>query len=335
MELYDHYIGLDWAQQNMAIARMTKSSNEAQVLDVRSDIGMLQEYLINLKGRKILTFEESNPAQWLFTELRPFVDEIIVCDPYRNHLMKEGAKNDRIDAKKLVHLLKSEHIKPVFHRSDEFIKIRKLISGYEDLVKLGVQQKNQRKAMFRACGKSAKKEVKLDSYFEQFVLEGLDQGILRYEEQKKKYEAELKKLVKENKMIANLQSIPGLGPVNSALIAAMVVDPARFDCKQKFWSYCGLIRHQKMSGGRSYGQRSPRCSRRMRTAFKTAAMSCIANSNEKNPFFEYYQKLIIEKRYPEHQARHAVARRIATLALGVMKTGTKFKEKDLFEKKMT
>ena len=200
---YDHYIGLDWAQQNMAIARMTKHSNDVQTIDVRTDIEDLKLYLEKLKGTKVLTFEETNPAQWLFTELKPCVDEIVVCDPYRNHLLKEGGKSDRVDAKKLVQLLRAGLLKPVFHCTDEFIKIRKLISGYEDLVRLGVAQKNQRSAMFRACGKSPKGET-LDSPYEQFVLDGLDQGIQNYESLKKKYEIELKKLCRENKIIKNL-----------------------------------------------------------------------------------------------------------------------------------
>ena len=41
-------------------------------------------------------------------------------------------------------------------------------------------------------------------------------------------------------------------------------------------------------------------------------------------FGELYRYLIEEKKYPDHQARHAVSRRIATIALGVLKSGEKF-----------
>lgn len=329
---YDHYIGLDWAQQNMAIARMTKHSNEIHSIDVRTDLEDLKVYLEQLKGTKVLTFEESNPAQWLFTELKPFVDEILVCDPYRNHLLKEGGKSDRVDAKKLVHLLKAGLLKPVFHCTDEFINTRKLISGYEDLIKMGVRQKNQRKALYRAEGKRVGKGV-LAEPNSKFVLEGLNSGIAFYEEQKEKYLKELKRATVKNKMIENLQTIPGLGPVGSILIATAVIEPARFKKKQHFWSYCGLIRHDRVSGGRSYGKKSPRCSRRLKAVFKTAAVTCIANASEKNPLYVYYRDLIIEKKYPEYQARHALAQRIATLAYGVMKSNEKLNAKDLFAKK--
>lgn len=43
--IYDHYIAIDWAAINMAIARMTKKSNKIAVIDVPSDIIGLQIYL--------------------------------------------------------------------------------------------------------------------------------------------------------------------------------------------------------------------------------------------------------------------------------------------------
>jgi hypothetical protein len=36
--MYDHYIAVDWAQSNMAIARMTKESSAIKVVNVPSSI---------------------------------------------------------------------------------------------------------------------------------------------------------------------------------------------------------------------------------------------------------------------------------------------------------
>ncbi len=111
--MYDHYVAVDGSQNTMAIARMTGAANKIAVTEVPTNIKNLQIYLSQLKGKKILTVEESTPSQWLYTELRSCVDEMIVCDPYRNHLLSEGAKNDRIDASKLVQLLRGGLLKPV------------------------------------------------------------------------------------------------------------------------------------------------------------------------------------------------------------------------------
>ncbi len=72
----DHYIAIDWSIRNMAIARITKGSNKITVVDVPADIGELKLYLKQLKGKTILTFEETTPAHWLYTELNGCVDRI-------------------------------------------------------------------------------------------------------------------------------------------------------------------------------------------------------------------------------------------------------------------
>ena len=168
---YDHYIALDWSKKNMAIARMTKKSNKITVVDVPADAEELKVYLSNLKGKKILAIEETTSTQWLYTELVDFVDKLFVCDPYRNRLLSEGPKTDKIDATKLVQLLKASLMKEVYHTGHEFVHLRKLVSGYNDLVKAGVRWKNQRHALIRSSGKDSKNEIRLDNHLEQFVLE--------------------------------------------------------------------------------------------------------------------------------------------------------------------
>jgi len=63
--------------------------------------------------------------------LKDCVEKLVICDPYRNKLLSEGAKTDKIDAEKLVKLLKADLLKEVFHSGDKFIKLRKIVSGYE------------------------------------------------------------------------------------------------------------------------------------------------------------------------------------------------------------
>jgi hypothetical protein len=43
-----------------------------------------------------------------------------------------------------------------------------------------------------------------------------------------------------------------------------------------------------------------------------------------NNFNKYYGFLLTQKHYSEHNARHAVARKIATIAWAVMKSGRPF-----------
>lgn len=319
--MFDHYIAVDWSQKTMAIARMTKQVNKVQVREVPANVKELKVYLSALKGKKILAIEESNPSQWLYTELRGEVDELIVCDPYRNHLLKEGAKNDRIDAEKLCRLLKSGLLKPVFHSGDEFIYLRKLVSGYMDVEKAGVRLKNQREAIFRSNG--GRDEDSISHRNDKFVIEGIERGIAAYEAEKARYESEFEKISKKYQSVNLLMSLPGIKEINSVKIAATVVDPRRFPSAGHFLAYCGLIRLENMSGGRSYGWRKPRYSRLLKGVFQNAALTAI--TNEKKPAMrDYYNYLLTEKKQPESVAKNAVARRLAILSLGVLKQGKQF-----------
>lgn len=321
--IYDHYIAIDWSIKNMAIARMTKKSNKITTIDVPSDIVDLHAYLKNLKGTKMLAIEETTTSQWLYAELKDYVNRIVICDPNRNKLLNEGPKTDKIDATKLVRLLKAGLIKEVYHSTDKFLYLRRIVSGYEDLVKAGVRVKNQRYALLRACGKKGneKRGVRVGSQGEQFVLGCLDRQIEAYEEEKEGYEKEFERLARKYPEIKNQKSLPGIGVINAVKIVARVVSPYRFADKGHYLSYTGLIKLEKVSGGRSYGRKNPRYSRQLKSVYKSGILAAIGGNN---PINDYYEYLIQEKSYPEHNARHKACRRLAILSLGVFKSGKRY-----------
>lgn len=318
---FDHYIALDWSKKNMAIARMTKKSNKITVIDIPANVEELKVYLSNLKGEKILVIEESTATQWLYTELVDSVEKLFVCDPYRNRLLSEGPKTDKIDATKLVQLLRSGLMKEVYHTGHEFVHLRKLVSGYDDLVKAGVRWKNQRHALIRSLGKDSKSEVRLDNHLEQFVLEKVEKQIKKYEKDKEQYEQLFKKLGRKYKEIRNQESLSGIGWINGTRIVARVISPHRFSEKGNYLSYCGLIKLEKISGGKSYGKKQSRYSRELKYIYITAAQAAIGGNNDFNDYYEYLQK---EKGYSDKEARNAISRRIAVLSWGVLKSGKKY-----------
>lgn len=322
--IYDHYIAIDWSIKNMAIARMTGKSNKISVIDVPANVKELQIYLKNLKGTKMMTIEETTTSQWLYTELKDLVDKIIICDPCRNRLLSEGPKTDKIDAMKLVQLLRSNMLKEVYHSGDRFWDLRKLVSGYEDLVKAGVRLKNQRYSLLRACGltgEEKKGKLKLESSSDRLVLESLERQIENYEKEKQGYENEFKRLVKKHPEIQNQKSIPGIGVIGAVRIVARIVSPHRFTDLGHFLSYAGLVKLEKTSGMVVYGRKNSRYCREMKSVYKIGAMAAIGGNNELNSCYEY---LMREKGYESYNARHKVSRRLATLSYGVFKSGEKY-----------
>ena len=127
-------------------------------------------------------------------------------------------------------------------------------------------------------------------------------------------------------MLHDLKVIPGIGTIGAMKIGAIAVDAKRFKHKNKFLSYCGLVKLKRESGGKVYGSKSSRCNRQLKTVFKTAALATIRGTGI---FAKLYEHLIVEQRYPDHKARHAVARKIATAVFGSMYSGKKFEPKKI------
>ena len=91
---YDHYLSLDWSLKIMAIAHMSQREQTPRVFERPASLKELKAYLGSLKGRVILTFEESGFAHWLYLELLDEVHRILICDPFKNKLLQHGPKTD-------------------------------------------------------------------------------------------------------------------------------------------------------------------------------------------------------------------------------------------------
>ena len=309
---YDHYVALDWSMLSMAIGHLRPRDAAPQVWERPTHLVALKEYLQSLKGTTVLTFEETTTAHWLFVELRDCVHRIIICNPYKNRLLSDGPKTDKIDAGKLVTLLRAGLLTEVFHSDDQLYDLRLLVSAYTDLVRAGVRLQNQRSALERGHSES--------STHAPFILEHLDKAIALYSESKEAYVRKFHGCARRIAQIRGLLPVHGVGIISAVTIVAVVVDAHRFAHDGKYHSYCGLIKHQKISGGRLYGKRKPQYSHTLKAVYKIAALAAIQGDN---PIREYYESLLA-KGFTDYNARHQVARYLATVTYGVLKTGTPY-----------
>ena len=322
LEGYDQYLAIDWSQDGFSLARLTSKSRTPKWFTGIAKVEIVKDYLKTIRGKKILTIEETTSTHWLYVELKEYVDKIVVCDPYRNKLLNEGAKNDDIDAGKLCMLLRGGFLKEVYHSLDGSYTIRKLLSAYEDLVKAGVRVKNQKSALYRALGLHHKKEKLTTEDKILLIIESQQNSAIKYyEEEKAKYKKEFEKIRRRIPVIENMCKISGLDTITAVTIYGIVIDAKRFPNKNKYWGYCGLAKHDKTSGKRNYGKRQIRSSRKLKSVYKIAALAAIGG---KNDISEYYKELI-DKGYSEDKARHAVARYIAKVTYGMMKHGTSYR----------
>jgi hypothetical protein len=69
----------------------------------------LLQFLQGLREELHVTLEEGTWAAWLYDVLKRHVYEVVVCNPRRNALLKEGSKSGKVDAPKWVALPTSSH----------------------------------------------------------------------------------------------------------------------------------------------------------------------------------------------------------------------------------
>jgi transposase len=146
------------------------------------------------------------------------------------------------------------------------------------------------------------------------------------EETRQRYLKEIRKYAKGFKELLLLKTIPGIGELHSARIVSQVVDPRRFPNKHKYFSYCGLVRHQKESGGRDYGSKKIWGNRVLKCVYKMAARSALRTKD--NSFSRYYEHLR-SKGMSDQNATNAVCRKIAAISLSLWKNNKKYEDKIL------
>ena len=126
----EKYIGLDVHQATISVA--VRDSKDKLVMEsiLETKASTILEFFAGLRGTLSVTFEEGTWAAWLYDLLKPHVARVVVCNPRKNALLKHGNKNDRIDARKLAHLLRLNDLEPVYHGQTGVRTLRELARSY-------------------------------------------------------------------------------------------------------------------------------------------------------------------------------------------------------------
>ena len=334
-----HYIGLDAHSTTCTFAVVDSKGKLTARQKIMTSEKNLVSFIKGVKGEKYLTVEESTISQWIHLTLHDKVNKLIVCNPvYLTR--KKGAKTDFKDTLHLAQELRTDHLEEVYHDSSEWMEIRIFVSGYQDIISEIICSKNRLKAVFRYEGlktnesgfyKNKEKCEELTNPSTKFVAEELFDLVDFLEKKKKKYQDVFEK--KKNAAIKNLMTIPGISIIRATTIAAIVCQPDRFLNKHYFWGYCMLARHIETSDGRIYGNKRIHGRKELKAVFFGAAESALRTDT----FLRHYYDALRKKRLSHIDARVALARKIASIALSCLKNNTIYNDKheECLQKKKT
>src|ERR1035441_9107339 len=146
----EKYIGMDVHQATISVAVMDASGKLIMECLLETKAATIVEFIQGLQGTLSLTFEEGTSAAWLHDLLTPHVSRLVVCDPRKAALLKEGNKSDRIDARKLAEMLRTNQLKSVYHGEHGLRTLKELGRSYLTITQDVTRSMNRIKALYRS-----------------------------------------------------------------------------------------------------------------------------------------------------------------------------------------
>ena len=265
--------------------------------------------------------------------------------------MKDGNKSDRIDARKLAEMLRTNQLKPVYHGEHGIRTLKELGRSYLTITKDVTRVMNRIKALYRSwaipCSGTT---VYAPRHRAEWLAKIVEPGVrVRAEHlyqqldslQPLRLEARRELLRESHKHAAVklLRQIPSIGPIRSALLVALLQTPHRFRTKRQLWAYSGFAVETHDSGEyRSVRGKLQRNRERitvrglndnhnkdLKNLFKSAAISA---STRPGPLQDFYVARV-EKGMRPTMARLTLARKIAAITLTMWKKGVSFDPQNL------
>jgi len=144
------YIGMDVHQATISVAVMDSAGKLILESILETKAATILQFIGGLRGSLLVTFEEGTSAAWLYDLLKPHVANVLVCDPRKNALLKDGSKSDRIDARKLAELLRGNHLSPIYHGENGVRTLKELARSYLTITKDLTRVMSRIKAVYRS-----------------------------------------------------------------------------------------------------------------------------------------------------------------------------------------
>jgi len=340
------YIGLDVHQATISAAVLDSTGRVLMESIIETKAATILQFVDGLRGSVHVTLEEGTCASWLHDLLKPHVTKVVVCDPRKNALLKSGNKNDRIDARKLADLLRTESLSPVYHGENGVRTLRELSRSYLALNRDTTRVMNRLKALYRSWAiPCAGQRVYAARYRSEWLAKITEAGVHHRAEfyyQQLDALRSLREQVRRDLLAEGrkhpamnlLRQIPSIGPIRAVLLIALMQTPHRFRTKRQLWAYCGLALKTSTSGEYRFVEGRLKHSRKflairglntnhnhdLKNVFKGAATRAAAVSG---PFQDFYTALVNRGMKPT-MARLTLARKIAAIVLIVWKKGARF-----------
>src|SRR5580704_2327876 len=243
------YIGMDVHKEAIVIAVLNEGGKLVMESVIETKASSILQFIHGLRGELHVTWEEGTWAAWLYDLLQPQVQHIVVCNPRRNALLKEGSKSDKVDARKLAELLRAGLLRAVYHGENGLRTLRELARSYLTISKDQARVMSRLKALYRSWGiPCSGTQVYAPRHRDQWLSRIAQPGVRRRAELfyqqldgllvvRHTVRGELLTESRKHQAVKIFRQIPLIGPLRAALLLALMQTPHRFRSKRQLWTY--------------------------------------------------------------------------------------------------
>jgi transposase len=331
----NHYIGFDVHKKSISYCVKLADGKIVEEGKLRATREVLRQWAAKRQEPWHGAMEATLFSGWIYDTLKPFAAELQMGHPA---MMKAiGAskkKNDKLDARKIVDLVRCNLLPACYVASAEIRELRRMLRYRNLVVAQSVRLKNKMSGMLMEVGAEYNKQQLRGKQSFTGLLETLEEvpesvkDLLRlsrgamemFEAMQQRLLARLEKDPRLAQRVKLLNSIRGVGPVTALTWILEVGDPHRFSSAAKAMSYCGLTSALIASADKQ--QRCP-ISKQRNAHLQTVLIEAANLAPRWNPELAAVHARELE-RGNCNRATLAVARKLVAYLLAADKSGKPF-----------
>jgi len=307
------YGGIDIHKEKLAGCIMDRDGNITREHSFPSSKKAVERFLCDIPSPGItIAIEACGMWRGTYKILTDMGYEVKLANPKKTHDIACKKKTDRVDAKILADLLRTNYLPEVWIPDEQTLKFRDLARHKSQLTRLKTQVQCKIKSYL------LRKGVKYGKLWNEKTLSTLAQedqdiqNLINVYNSLKKEEKEVMKRIKQvarnRKETTLLMSMPGIAEFSSLMILAEIGDIQRFRSPKELVSYAGLCHgiYQSASTERSVHNTA------VNKWLKWIIYECSGRAIMLDQRFQQYF-YPIQKRKGRNTARRATARKMLTI----------------------
>ena len=307
------YGGIDIHKESFVGCIMDRDGNITREHTFPSSKKAVERFLCDIPNSGItIAIEACGLWRGVYKVLTEMGYEVKLANPKKTHDIACKKKTDRVDAKILADLLRTNYLPEVWIPDEQTLRFRDLTRHKSNLTRLRTQVQCKIKSYLLRKGMKYGKlwnETAISKLAEEDLdIKNLVNIYHNLKEEEREVMKRIKQLARNRKEATLLMSMPGIAEFSSLMILAEIGDIQRFPSPKELVSYAGLCRGIYQTGSTERSVRNTAVNKWL----KWIIYVCSGRAIMLDPRFQGYF-YGIQKRKGYSTARRATARKMLTI----------------------